>query len=208
MEPKTPDTEQLDPLLVRKRLLRDDAHTRRKAQRDKDELSRVICKKFVALPEYASAHAILYYLDVRDEVQTTHILSAALRSTKRLVVPYCVDDRLELFNLKAMDELAIGSFSILEPKPELRGSAERRVGIGELDLIMVPGVAFDKTGARIGYGKGYYDKLLAGARPDAPLVALAFECQIVPEIPTDDHDVLMDKVLTEANTYVGKGRTG
>ena len=58
---------------------------------------------------------------------------------------------------------------------------------------MVPGVAFDRRGARMGHGKGYYDKLLQHARPDAPLVALAFECQLFPEIPTQAHDIFMDQ---------------
>ena len=71
---------------------------------------------------------------------------------------------------------------------------------------MVPGVAFDRRGARMGHGFGYYDKLLEHARPDAPLVALAFECQLFPEIPTQAHDIFMDKIITERAIYAGKGR--
>jgi 5-formyltetrahydrofolate cyclo-ligase len=71
---------------------------------------------------------------------------------------------------------------------------------------MVPGVAFDRTGARMGHGFGYYDKLLQHARPDAPLVALAFECQLFPEIPTQPHDIFMDKIITEKRVYTGRGR--
>jgi 5-formyltetrahydrofolate cyclo-ligase len=71
---------------------------------------------------------------------------------------------------------------------------------------MVPGVAFDRNGARMGHGKGYYDKLLQHARLDAPLVALAFECQLFPEIPTAPHDIFMDKIITESAVYAGKRR--
>jgi 5-formyltetrahydrofolate cyclo-ligase len=71
---------------------------------------------------------------------------------------------------------------------------------------MVPGVAFDRRGGRMGHGKGYYDKLLEHARLDTPLVALAFECQMFPEIPVAEHDVFMDKIITESATYVGRGR--
>ena len=71
---------------------------------------------------------------------------------------------------------------------------------------MVPGVAFDRRGGRMGHGFGYYDKLLEHARPDAPLVALAFECQLFPEIPTQAHDIFMDKIITEQAIYAGKGR--
>jgi 5-formyltetrahydrofolate cyclo-ligase len=71
---------------------------------------------------------------------------------------------------------------------------------------MVPGVAFDRRGARMGHGKGYYDKLLEHARPDTKLVALAFECQLFPEIPVQQHDIFMDKLITEAAVYQGRGR--
>lgn len=76
----------------------------------------------------------------------------------------------------------------------------------ELDLVMVPGTAFDPRGGRMGQGKGYYDRLLARVRPDAPLVALAFECQMFPEIPVAPHDVFMDVVLTETRELRGIGR--
>ena len=72
--------------------------------------------------------------------------------------------------------------------------------------MIVPGVAFDRDGGRLGHGFGYYDKLLNRARPDAPLVALAFECQLFPQIPMQAHDVFMDKVVTESAVYAGKGR--
>ena len=98
-------------------------------------------------------------------------------------------------------------YRILEPKSELRTVAAKRVDVSEIDLIIVPGVAFDRSGGRTGHGKGYYDKLLEHARPDAPLVALAFECQFFDEIPTEEHDIFMDRIITEAAVYVGRGRT-
>ena len=105
-----------------------------------------------------------------------------------------------------MDELELGMYRILEPKAELRSVAAKRVAVEELDLIMVPGVGFDRRGGRTGHGKGYYDKLLEHARHDTPLIALAFECQLFPEIPMQSHDMFMDKVVTEAAVYDGLGR--
>lgn len=193
---------------ARKTQIREQAHANRNALPNKDELSRVIVNRFMDLPEYDAARTVLFYLDVRSEVRTRHELPAALAGDKKIVVPYCVDGELELFHLESMDELSIGMYRILEPKPELRPVAAKKVDVAELDLIMVPGVAFDRRGGRTGHGKGYYDKLLEHARAETPLVALAFECQLFDEIPMMEHDVFMDKIVTEAAVYPGRGRKG
>lgn len=198
---------ELTSMQERKNALREQAHANRRAQENKDELSQLICQKFVSLPEYQAGRTIMYYLDVRTEVRTRHYLPTALASDKKIVVPYCVDGELELFHLENMDELDVGMYKILEPKPDLRALPEKRVDVKELDLIMVPGVGFDRTGARMGHGKGYYDKLLEHARLETPLVALAFECQMFEEIPTAEHDIFMDKIVTEKDIYLGRGRT-
>lgn len=190
----------------RKQAIREQAHANRRAQENKDELSQRICERFVALAEYAAARTVMFYLDVRAEVRTRRFLPTALSHGKRIVAPYCVEGDLALFNLESMDELSVGMYQILEPRPELRALPAKRVEVDEIDLIMVPGVAFDRGGARMGHGFGYYDKLLEHARPDTPLVALAFECQLFDEIPTAPHDVVMDKIVTEKTVYVGKGR--
>lgn len=195
-----------DDFQQQKKTIREQAHANRNAQENKDELSRVTCATFMALPEYAAARTVMFYVDVRSEVRTRHSLPAALQTGKRIVVPYCVNNELELFHLTDMEELAVGMYKILEPRPELRGLPEKRVDVRELDLIMVPGVAFDRTGARMGHGFGYYDKLLQHARPETPLVALAFECQLFPKIPTQAHDIFMDKIITEKAVYPGRGR--
>lgn len=191
-----------------KKAIREQAHANRRAQENKDGLSAEICAKFTALGAFAAARCVMVYIDVRAEVRTRHHLPKLLGGDQRIVVPYCVDDVLELFLLESMDELAIGMYKILEPKPELRDAPGKRVDVKALDLIMVPGVAFDTRGARMGHGFGYYDKLLEHARPDTPLVALAFECQIFPEIPTQPHDIFMDRIITEQTIYQGKGRSG
>ena len=194
-------------LQERKQKIREQAHANRNAQPDKDELSRAICATFMAVPEYAAAKTVMFYVDVRSEVRTRHYLATALTHGKKIVVPWCNEHgELELFHLESMDELSIGMYRILEPKSELRSLRAKQVTPEELDLVMVPGVAFDRTGARMGHGKGYYDKLLQHARPDVPLVALAFECQLFPEIPTAAHDIFMDKIITEKAVYEGKGR--
>jgi len=187
--------------------IRKQAHANRNAQENKDELSRRIVGAFMSLPEYATAQTVMFYIDVRSEVRTRHDLELALQSGKSIVVPWCnADGELELFRLDAMDELEIGMYKILEPRAELRSLPEKQVNVESLDLIMVPGVGFDRRGARTGHGKGYYDKLLQHARSNTPLVALAFECQLFDEIPVADHDIFMDKIITEDLVYNGRGR--
>jgi len=108
-----------------------------------------------------------------------------------------VDGLLDLFHLESMDELSLGMYRILEPKTELRDQPGKRVYPQDLDLVVVPGVAFDRRGGRMGHGFGYYDKLLEHVKPGTPLLALAFECQVYDEIPVASHDVFMNAVITE-----------
>lgn len=200
-------TEELTAFQVRKKQIREQAHANRKDQPNKAEVSREIVQKFLDLPEYAAAQTVMFYVDVRTEVKTRDFLSVALTHGKKIVVPWCrADGELELFWLESMDELSIGMYKILEPRAELRDLPEKKVSPFELDLVMVPGVAFDRSGARMGHGFGYYDKLLEHTRPNTPLIALAFECQLFEEIPTAPHDIFMDKIVTESAIYDGRGR--
>ncbi len=202
-DPVTPTDPQ-----ARKAAIREQARKNRIAQKNKDEVSTAICSKFTALPTYTAAKTVMWYVDAGSEVRTRHTLPAALTHGKRVVVPWCVveTNTLELFLLEDMSELVEGAYKILEPKEELRLLPAKVVKPEELDLVMVPGTAFDPRGGRMGQGKGYYDRLLATARPDAPLVGMAFDCQIFDEIPVASHDVFMDLVLTETRTITGKGR--
>lgn len=199
----TPDDPQ-----AQKAAIREQARKNRVAQKDKDAVSRTIVSKFFALPAYTAAKTVLFYVDAGSEVRTRHQLQEAIASGKRVVVPWCVveTNELELFWLEDVTELVEGAYRILEPKEELRRLPHKVIRPEELDLVMVPGTAFDPQGGRMGQGKGYYDRLLSRVRPDAPLVALAFDCQMFPEIPVAPHDVFMDTVLTESTAYTGKGR--
>jgi 5-formyltetrahydrofolate cyclo-ligase len=203
----------IDALVEQKAKLRRQAYDARNAQEHKDDVSRAIVDRFTALPEYAAARTAMWYLDVRSEVRTRHQIADALNSGKKIVVPYCtVDDRgankLGLWHLTSMDELVVGKWSILEPPNERWAEAGKEVDPRELDLVMVPGVGFTRDGARMGNGQGYYDRLLDNVRADAALVALAYECQLFPELAVSPHDVYMDKVVTEKAVYTGRGRRG
>jgi 5-formyltetrahydrofolate cyclo-ligase len=184
-----------------KRRMRAEAAARRASQPDAERLSEKIFRQLAALPEYASARTVMLYLDFRDEVRTRWFVPKVWAAGKRIVVPYCTESDLELFRLDRFDELAPGAMGILEPKPELRSDPDKRIDAKQLDLIVAPGVAFDSRGNRLGYGKGYYDKLLQQVRGDAAKVAVCFECQLFAEIPVLPHDVRMDMIVTEKAVY-------
>ncbi len=187
------------------------AYDARNAQEDKDRLSQMAVASMMQLPEYRAAQTVLWYLDCRSELRTRQILPEALASGKRIIVPYCTandrgENKLGLWWLKALDELVIGKWKILEPPRERWGDPEREIRPDEIDFVVVPGVGFGRDGARMGNGQGYYDRLLESVRPDCPLVALCYECQLFDNLVVDAHDVYMDKVVTELAVYNGRGR--
>jgi 5-formyltetrahydrofolate cyclo-ligase len=188
-------------LRQRKQEIRAAARARRNEQGNQEELSRQICRKLASLPEYIAAATAMLYVDFGSEVRTQPFLPIAWQQGKRVVIPYCDGERLELFLVREFAELAPSTWGILEPKPEWRGRADRKVDVSQLDLIVTPGLAFDRHGGRVGYGKGYYDKLLRQLAPHTAAVAICFECQLFPEVPMAPYDVYVQKIVTEAAIY-------
>lgn len=206
------DAEDLQALMERKNAMRRQAYDARAAQESKDELSASICEKFVALPEYQTAKVAMWYIDCRSETRTKPQLQQEIAGgDKQIIVPYCTvdekgDNKLGLWHLQSFDELVVGKWNILEPPRDRWGDADKEVQPGELDIVMVPGVGFDRQGGRMGNGQGYYDRLLEQVRPGCPLVAICYESQLFAEILVGPHDVFMDKIITEKDIYIGKGR--
>lgn len=195
----------------RKGEMRRAAYDARNAQENKDHRSVVALETFLRLPEYRQARTALWYLDCRSELRTRHALPAALANGKRIVVPYCTVDesganKLGLWWLQNMNELVVGKWKILEPPRDRWAEPEREVDPTELNVVMVPGVAFGRDGERMGNGQGYYDRLLAGVRADCPLIGLAYECQMFDGLVMGPQDVFMDLIVTERTVYRGRGR--
>ncbi len=182
---------------------------RLRAMPDKAAASREVVTRLQSLPVYQQAKAVHVYVNLPGEVQTQPLLHDLLKSGRQVFVPYCVEgNQLRLFRLKDAAELTPGAYGILEPEPALREDAARRGAVEQLDLLIVPGVAFDHRGMRLGRGKGYYDRLLAARSETAAVVALAFDCQMAPEIPTDPHDQPMTMVVTQSAVYPSHDAAG
>jgi 5-formyltetrahydrofolate cyclo-ligase len=190
-----------------KETMRQEACARRGRMNDRETLGESVCRRLLATPEYRAARQLSIYVGTADEVQTLFVLASAWRSNREVAVPCCVGGGLQLFWIRDASELRPRTLGILEPSDEVRRDPARRATVDQLDLIVVPGLAFDRRCGRLGHGKGYYDRLLRSVPAAVPVVALAFECQVFAEVPMGDHDVFVDKVLTERALYerTGKG---
>lgn len=160
-----------------------------------------IAERLASLEAYRAARTICWYVGVRDEVPTLEMVARAGAEARIAVVPWRAGDALELYRIRGPGDLERNSFELLEPAAAVRSDPALRVAADAVDLYVVPGVAFDRHGGRLGYGRGYYDRLLARARPDAAIVGLAFEAQMVERVPAGPYDVPMQRVVTEAAVY-------
>jgi 5-formyltetrahydrofolate cyclo-ligase len=155
-------------------------------------------QKLFQLPEFRAAETVLFYASMKSEVETHAMIRQALAAGKRVVLPKVTGKDLTLVEITDFDrDVRPGAWGIPEPDP---GTP---VELKDIGLIIVPGAVFDERGNRIGYGAGYYDKLLAQYR--GMTAALAFECQIVPSVPADPHDVPIRKIVTETRVIETHG---
>lgn len=145
---------------------------------------------------FALSEVVCCYSSFGFEVDTSIILAEVLACGKILVIPRCnmEDNTLSLYEVDSLDKLQKGSFGIMEP------DSSCNLYQGNVGTFIVPGIAFTKNGKRLGRGKGYYDRLLS-EYPDSKKIALAFEMQVVKDLEVSVHDVFMDEVITEKQTY-------
>jgi len=167
---------------------------REMAFEDVYRLSLRVQKRFLKSPFYRNAGRLALYSSFSNEVLTDELFQKANEEGKEVYYPRVIKggrSHLAFFRVAHLKELKPGSYEIPEPEEK-----ETRVGASTFDLVVVPGVAFDLTGARVGFGKGYYDMALKGL--NCPIVALAYDFQVVNElIPSEPHDVTVSAVVTE-----------
>lgn len=157
------------------------------------EMSARICERIVKMNEYLKAKRVLCYSALPDEVQTGGLLREIMRSGRELYLPRTRGSALDIVRVTPESQLVPGAFGVMEPP------TGELADISDMDLVLVPGVAFDRKGNRLGYGKGYFDRLLSGCT--CPVIGLAFEFQVFDHIPVREGDVPMDKVITGRNVY-------
>jgi len=145
-------------------------------------------ESFFSLKEFKKANTIMSFVSFGKEICTQNIIKEALK-LKKVAVPKIIDSVIAPCLIKNFGELKKGKYGILEP------SETNKVSLKDIDIVLVPGIVFDKRGYRIGYGKGYYDVFLNGS--DVLKIGLCMDFQIIDKIPNDEWDVKMDMVISE-----------
>jgi 5-formyltetrahydrofolate cyclo-ligase len=192
----------MDPQILRNNILarRDDLSV--EEQREK---SRLIMERVTGLPQFQSAASIFTYVDFRSEVATRVLIDYMLEIGKQVVVPVTLVKDRDLLPVSISDperELAPGYCSIPEPIVAIR--EKQLVSPGTIDLVLLPGSVFDERGGRMGYGGGYYDRFVSLKAPQALRIGLAYELQVVERAPLQEHDELLDLILTEKRNVTGE----
>jgi len=188
-------------LRKQKLLLRDNLN----GQENVDK-SRIIENKILNLEEIKNAKRIFIYVSFRSEVSTIWLINQLMKRGKEISVPmtYVKEKKMDAICIDSLeDDLAPGYCGILEPKKELLET--NRTDPKKVDVVVVPGSVFDERGGRFGYGGGYYDKFLSEI-PEATRIGLAFDIQLVKVAPIEDHDELLDYVVTEERIIKGEKR--
>ena len=152
--------------------------------------SREIEKRLFLLTEFREASLVMFFASFRSEINTLPMIRHALEAGKRVILPKVKGGDLALFEIRDFDrDTAPGAWLIPEPREDAPAV------ISDVDLMIIPGLAFDENGNRLGYGAGFYDRILP--RYKHKTVALAFEIQIVPKIPVSPHDIPVHAIVTE-----------
>lgn len=182
---------------IRKRVL---ARRDARPEVERRALSERITSRLLALDVYRAARCVMAYMSFGSEFETTGFVSDLLAQRKTLVLPRAErgSRALELYAVRDFErELDAGVWGIREPRPELCRAAAPE----EIEFVLVPGVAFTRRCERLGYGGGFYDRLIRGFAKRPPLVAAAFSLQVVPDLPVSEGDQKVDRVVTEDALY-------
>jgi len=160
-----------------------------------EEHSKLIAEKFLKLPEVKTARTFLLYYPHKKEVNTIPIIKQLIKQGKTILLPKVEKDQILPIFISNLSELKEGFAGIKEPKGKVYPK-------DKIDIVVVPAVAYDKRGYRIGYGKGYYDRFLSNYK--GKKIGLAYQFQLVEKIPYESHDIPVDIIITPTQTIKTK----
>jgi 5-formyltetrahydrofolate cyclo-ligase len=155
------------------------------------DLSNEIQQRFLLSEMFSHAECLALYSAINNEVMTELVASRVIARGKTLAYPRINNDDLEFVVVKSLSDLHPGRFGVLEPR------GLDLVPVKNLDLVVVPGVVFDRTGHRLGYGRGFYDRALKGCRDGCVKAGFAFDFQVIEKLPAAEHDELLSVLVTE-----------
>ncbi len=161
---------------------------------EKSKAESIMLESLINWEVFKNAGVIHIFISKPDEPDTRPIIEHCWSFRKKIAVPVVLPDTFELFHseIKSFDDLVSGMYGTLEPSPERRENINPK----SFELVIVPGVAFDRQGGRLGHGKGYYDRFLE--LTSAFRLGLTFNCQLLEKVPTELHDVPMNAILSES----------
>ncbi len=157
------------------------------------EASDIICKSLFSMDEYRTCEDIYLYADMRSEVMTSAAIEHSFKCNKNVYLPITDGDNMDFYSYGPGDVLTKGDFGVMVP-------GNGTLKLPDRGLMVVPGVGFDKSGYRIGYGKGYYDRYLS-KYTNLCKMGFAYECQVIDAIEIDEHDQRLDYLITEKCIY-------
>ena len=185
-------------IIEQKKALRKEMRAKRvlMSKEDRDIASHNIVSRLLNNPIYQESNIIMSYVSMPEEIQLKELFDHAFAHDKTLAIPLIIGrGTMRPVFLPTMEDLEVGDFGILTVKQDKR----QFVDFNDIDCIIVPGAAFDRSGNRLGLGGGYYDRFLKHA-DTANRVALAFNYQLFDTIPSENHDAKMDLIITESET--------
>ncbi|SHK14009.1 5-formyltetrahydrofolate cyclo-ligase [Paramaledivibacter caminithermalis] len=181
-----------------KKVLRKSMLIQRKEMKDEDveKHSKEIISKLTDLEVFKESSNIMIYLSFRNEVDTYKLMDYCLNVGKKVIVPFCIEEERKIIPSEIKNpenELILNHFGYKEPD----SSHLREVKIEDIDLVIVPGVVFDKQGNRIGFGGGYYDRFLKKLKDTTMTIAICYDYQIVERVPVNEFDMPVKSIITE-----------
>ncbi len=169
---------------------------------EREAKSQVIIDTLLNSGPYRDAKDIFAFVSFKNEVMTHDFIKTAITAGKNIYVPIIDEEKkiMEITKLNDFSELAPGFFGVLEPSPEYIRISDPSI----LDMVITPGVVFDESGYRIGYGGGYYDKFFSTLNPSVLKVGICFEEQVVESFPHDEYDIPINMIISDKSTRIVK----